>query len=38
MSGITIGYNSYVYSDNEGSLFVHNLSSGELKWKKNYEI
>ncbi len=34
MSGITIGYNSYVYSDNEGNLFVHNLISGELKWKK----
>ena len=34
MSGITIGYNSYVYSDNEGNLFVHNLSSGELIWKK----
>tara|TARA_B100000287_G_scaffold434620_1_gene499601 strand:- start:1193 stop:2371 length:1179 start_codon:yes stop_codon:yes gene_type:complete len=34
MSGITVGYNSYVYSDNEGTLFVHNLSSGELKWKK----
>ena len=34
MSGITVGYNSYVYSDNEGSLYVHNLSSGELKWKK----
>ena len=33
MSGITIGYNSYVYSDNEGNLFVHNLNSGELKWK-----
>ena len=34
MSGITVGYNSYVYSDNEGNLYVHNLSSGELKWKK----
>ena len=34
MSGITIGYNSYVYSDNEGNLYVHNLISGELKWKK----
>jgi len=34
MSGITIGYNSYVYSDNEGNLYVHNLVSGELKWKK----
>ena len=34
MSGVTVGYNSYVYSDNEGNLYVHNLSSGELKWKK----
>ena len=34
MSGITIGYNSYVYSDNEGNLYVHNLVSGELKWIK----
>ena len=34
MSGITVGYNSYVYSDNEGNLYVHNLISGELKWKK----
>ena len=34
MSGVTVGYNSYVYSDNEGSLYVHNLNSGELKWKK----
>ena len=34
MSGVTVGYNSYIYSDNEGSLYVHNLNSGELKWKK----
>ena len=34
MSGITVGYNSYIYSDNEGTLYVHNLSSGDLKWKK----
>ena len=34
MSGVTVGYNSYVYSDNEGNLYVHNLNSGELKWKK----
>ena len=34
MSGVTVGYNSYVYSDNEGNLYIHNLNSGELKWKK----
>ena len=34
MSGITVGYNSYIYSDNEGTLYVHNLNSGDLKWKK----
>ena len=34
MSGVTVGYNSYIYSDSEGSLYVHNLNSGELKWKK----
>ena len=33
MSGVTVGYNSYVYSDNEGNLYIHNLNSGELKWK-----
>ena len=34
MSGVTVGYNSYVYSDNEGNFYAHNLNSGALKWKK----
>ena len=34
MSGITVGYNSYVYSDNEGTLYVHNQASGELNGRK----
>ena len=35
MSGVTVAYNTYLYSDIEGKLYLHNLNNGDLKWKND---
>ena len=37
MSGVTVGYNSFVYSDADGVIYAHDLNSGNLKWQRELQ-
>ena len=37
ISGVSTGYNSFLYVDADGIIYAHDLTSGELKWSKALE-
>lgn len=37
ISGVSVGYNTFLYADADGIIYAHDLNSGELKWTKALE-
>ena len=37
ISGISVGYNTFLYTDADGVVYAHDLISGDLKWTKELE-
>ena len=37
ISGVSVGYNTFLYADADGIMYAHDLNSGELKWTKALE-
>ena len=37
ISGVSVGYNSFLYVDADGVVYAHDSNSGDLKWKKELE-
>lgn len=35
MSGISVAYNTFFYTDIDGKIYSHDLSSGDVRWSKN---
>ena len=34
ISGVSVGYNTFLYADADGIIYAHDSNSGELKWTK----
>lgn len=37
ISGVSVGYNTFLYADADGIIYAHDSNSGELKWTKALE-
>ena len=37
ISGVTVGYNTFLYADADGIIYAHDSNSGDLKWTKELE-
>ena len=37
ISGVSVGYNTFLYADADGIIYAHDLNSGDLKWTKELE-
>ena len=37
VSGISVGYQTFVYSNSEGDIYAHELSDGSIRWKKSLQ-
>ena len=37
VSGVSIGYKTFVYTDSDGNIYAHELSDGALRWKKSLQ-
>ena len=37
ISGVSVGYNTFLYTDADGIIYAHDSNSGELKWTKALE-
>ena len=37
ISGVSVGYNSFLYVDADGIVYAHDSNSGDLKWTKELE-
>ena len=37
ISGVSVGYNSFLYVDADGVVYAHDSNSGDLKWTKELE-
>lgn len=35
VSGVSVGYKTFIYSDSDGTIYAHELTDGELRWKVN---
>ena len=37
ISGVSVGYNTFLYADADGIIYAHDSNSGDLKWTKELE-